>query len=135
MILATFGIIPIVKGVLLGAILLLILRSLSIEEAYDSINWSVIFLIAALFPIGIAIHKTGADIQIGELIIKLGISLGGIEDKKHSKYFIKNYCSRVPLNRMGNISDLYGALIYFSGENSNYTVGQNLIIDGGLTVW
>jgi len=81
MILATFGIIPIVKGVLLGAILLLILRSLSIEEAYDSINWSVIFLIAALFPIGIAIHNTGADKHLGELIIKLGISLGGIEGK------------------------------------------------------
>ena len=57
MILATFGIVPIVKGVLLGAILLLILRSLSIEEAYDSINWSVIFLIAALLPIGIAIQN------------------------------------------------------------------------------
>ena len=63
------------------------------------------------------------------------ISPGGIEDKKHSKYFVKNYCLRVPLNRMGNISDLYGALIYFSGEISNYTIGQNLIIDGGLTAW
>ncbi len=63
------------------------------------------------------------------------ISPGGIKDKKHSKYFVKNYCSRVPLNRMGDISDLYGALIYFSGENSDYTIGQNLIIDGGLTAW
>ena len=50
------------------------------------------------------------------------ISPGGIEDKKHSKNFVKNYCSRVPLNRMGNASDLYGALIYFSGENWNYTI-------------
>ena len=81
MILATLGMVPIVKGVLLGAILLLILRSISIEEAYDSINWSVIFLIAALFPIGIAIHNTGADKHLGELIIRLGELLGGIEDK------------------------------------------------------
>ncbi len=63
------------------------------------------------------------------------ISPGGIEDKKHSKSFIKNYRSRVPLNRMANVSDLYGALIYFSGENCNYTIGQNLIIDGGLSIW
>ena len=84
MILATLGIVPIVKGVLLGVILLLILRSLSIEEAYDSINWSVIFLIAALFPIGIAIHNTGADKHLGELIIRLGVSLGGIEGKNPS---------------------------------------------------
>lgn len=84
MILATLGIVPIVKGVLLGVILLLILRSLSIEEAYDSINWSVIFLIAALFPIGIAIHNTGADKHLGELIIRLGVLLGGIEGKNPS---------------------------------------------------
>jgi di/tricarboxylate transporter len=84
MILATLGIVPIVKGVLLGVILLLILRSISIEEAYDSINWSVIFLIAALFPIGIAIHNTGADKHLGELIIRLGVSLGGIEGKNPS---------------------------------------------------
>lgn len=81
MILATFGIVPIVKGVLLGAILLLILRSLSIEEAYDSINWSVIFLIVALLPIGIAIQNTGADKHLGQLIITVGELLGGIEDK------------------------------------------------------
>ena len=81
MILATLGMVPIVKGVLLGAILLLILRSISIEEAYDSINWSVIFLIAALFPIGVAIHNTGADKHLGELIIRVGELLGGIDDK------------------------------------------------------
>ncbi len=63
------------------------------------------------------------------------ISPGGIEDKKHSKLFIKKYCSKVPLNRMGKVSDLYGALIYFSGENNSYTTGQNLIVDGGLTIW
>ncbi len=81
MVLATFGIVPIAKGMILGAILLLILRSISIEEAYDSINWSVIFLIAALFPIGIAIQNTGADLLLGEAIINLGILLGGVEQQ------------------------------------------------------
>ena len=51
MLLASFGIMSITKGAVLGAILILALKSLSIDEAYSSINWSVIFLIAALIPI------------------------------------------------------------------------------------
>ena len=39
MLLATFGVIPIVKGAVLGAILLLVLRSLSIQDAYESIGY------------------------------------------------------------------------------------------------
>ena len=72
MILASFNIVSITKGALLGAILLLALKSLSIDEAYNSINWSVIFLIAALIPLGTAIHKTGLDQVIGEGIIYSG---------------------------------------------------------------
>ncbi len=79
MLLASLGVVSIVKGVVLGAILLLVLKSLSIEEAYDSINWSVIFLIAALLPLGIAIHNTGADKIIGDLIVQLGYYIGGID--------------------------------------------------------
>ena len=78
MILASFGIVPIVKGAVLGAILLLVLRSLSIQDAYESISWSVIFLIASLIPIGIAIQKTGLDIIIGNSIIFLGSLIGGV---------------------------------------------------------
>ena len=80
MLLASFGIVPIVKGAVLGAILLLVLRSLSIQDAYESISWAVIFLIASLIPIGIAIQKTGMDIIIGELIITLGMFIGGLEN-------------------------------------------------------
>ena len=72
MLLASFDIMSITKGAVLGAILLLALRSLSIDEAYNSINWSVIFLIAALIPLGTAIHKTGLDKVIGYNIIYSG---------------------------------------------------------------
>jgi len=80
MLLASFGIVPIVKGAILGAILLLVLRSLSIQDAYESISWSVIFLIASLIPVGIAIQKTGLDVLTGNLIIALGTLMGGVEN-------------------------------------------------------
>jgi len=80
MLLASLGIVPIVKGAILGAILLLVLRSLSIQDAYESISWSVIFLIASLIPVGIAIQKTGLDVLTGNLIIALGTLMGGVEN-------------------------------------------------------
>ena len=80
MLLATFGVIPIVKGAVLGAILLLVLRSLSIQDAYESISWSVIFLIASLIPLGTAIHNTNLDKNIGDLIYVLGALIGGVEN-------------------------------------------------------
>jgi len=80
MLLATFGVIPIVKGAVLGAILLLVLRSLSIQDAYESISWSVIFLIASLIPLGTAIHNTNLDENIGDFIYVFGALIGGVEN-------------------------------------------------------
>jgi len=69
MLFSSLGIISIVKGVLLGVILLLVLKVISIQDAYESIDWSVIFLIAALIPIGKAINITGMDLSMGESIL------------------------------------------------------------------
>ena len=79
MLLAAFGVIPIVKAAILGAILLLVMRTLSIQDAYESISWSVIFLIASLVPMGIAIQKTNLDEVTGDLIIGIGTLIGGRE--------------------------------------------------------
>jgi di/tricarboxylate transporter len=57
--LAALGMVPILKGALVGMILLMILRVISTNEAYQSINWQVIILIAALIPIGIVIQNSG----------------------------------------------------------------------------
>ena len=69
MILSSLGIISIVKAVILGAIILLVLKVISIQDAYESIDWSVIFLIAALIPLGEALHSTKADITISNFIL------------------------------------------------------------------
>ena len=71
MILSTFSILSITEASMLGCILLLVLRAISMEEAYSSINWSVIFLIALLIPTGIAMENTGAATYISSFIINL----------------------------------------------------------------
>jgi len=63
------------------------------------------------------------------------ISPGGIINKKlQSKKFIKNYIKRVPKNRMAKVEDLHTAIIYLTSDFSDYTTGQNIIIDGGLSL-
>ena len=60
MILASFQIISITEEAILAAILLLVLKSISMTDVYEAINWPVIFLIALLIPIGTAMENTGA---------------------------------------------------------------------------
>jgi len=76
MILSTFNILTIVESTVIGAIILLVLRSISMEEAYESINWPVIFLIALLVPLGIAMEKTGTGEYLSTWIIDLATYIG-----------------------------------------------------------
>ena len=76
MVLSSIGILSITEASVLGCILLLVLRAISMEEAYKSINWPVIFLIALLIPVGTAMDNTGAAQYLSDMIISLSLNLG-----------------------------------------------------------
>ena len=59
---------------------------------------------------------------------------GGISTGQN-KTFDEKYSNRVPLRRMGQASELVGALIYLASDASSYVTGQNIIVDGGLSAW
>ncbi len=63
------------------------------------------------------------------------ISPGGIINKKvQTKKFISKYKKRVPKFRMANTTDLFTATLYLTSNKSDYTTGQNIVIDGGLSI-
>ncbi|HAV15445.1 MAG TPA: flagellin modification protein A [Candidatus Pacebacteria bacterium] len=62
------------------------------------------------------------------------ISPGGIFTDQPAS-FVKKYCERVPLGRMAKTKDIVGGVIYLASDASSYITGQNLMIDGGLSVW
>lgn len=70
--LAAFGILPIVASAICGVILMILTGCLSNEQAYHSINWKVIFLLAGVLPLGIAMRKTGAaQLMADQVILQL----------------------------------------------------------------
>ena len=70
-ILAAFGILPIIKGALFSCVILLLLKVITPNEAYQAIHWQVIILIAALIPLGTVIQSTGTADYIGDSISNL----------------------------------------------------------------
>ncbi|KQC04159.1 MAG: citrate transporter [Methanoculleus sp. SDB] len=58
-ILLTLTGVPIALGLLSGALAMILLGVLSIDEAYRSIDWRTIFLLAGLIPLGAAMDSTG----------------------------------------------------------------------------
>ena len=47
-------------GLLSGALAMILLRVVSIDEAYNAVDWRTVFLLAGLIPLGIAMEQTGA---------------------------------------------------------------------------
>lgn len=60
------------------------------------------------------------------------ISPGGIYNNQ-SDIFVRNYERKVPMNRMGNASDIAPAVCFMLSDESSYITGQNIVIDGGWT--
>lgn len=63
--LAALGIYPIMVAAMAGAVVMALAGILRGKELWTSIRWDVIFLLAGLIPLGIAIEKTGVAAFIG----------------------------------------------------------------------
>jgi di/tricarboxylate transporter len=57
-----------------GAVGMVITRCLSMDEAYDSIDWRTVFLVAGMLPLGTAMETTGTARYIADLMLN---TLGG----------------------------------------------------------
>jgi di/tricarboxylate transporter len=58
-------------AVIIGVILMVLTRCLTMEEAYQAIEWKAVFLIAGMLPLGIAMEQTGAAQFLAEGMVGL----------------------------------------------------------------
>lgn len=62
---------PISLAFFTGAIAMVLIRVLTIQEAYQAIEWKVVFLLAGLIPLGVAMQKTGTAAFLAENLMSL----------------------------------------------------------------
>ena len=74
--LAALNILSILVSAILGCIAMVLTRCLSLEEAQKSVDWTVIFLLGGILPLGIAMEKTGAAQWLASNTIELVGVLG-----------------------------------------------------------
>ena len=57
---AALGIMPILESAVVGCLVMILGGVLTAEEAYDAINWRIIFLLGGILSLGTAMESTGA---------------------------------------------------------------------------
>jgi di/tricarboxylate transporter len=62
---------PIAITAIAGCALMVLSGALTMDKAYESIDWRSIFLIAAMLPLGIAIQETGAAAMVSRWVVEM----------------------------------------------------------------
>ena len=69
--LAAFNILPIMIAAMTGAFMMFLTRCVNLKNAYQEIDWSIIFLLAGMIPLGSAMHNTGADQLVADTFVQI----------------------------------------------------------------
>ncbi len=74
--LVLFAGIDISLAMVMGAFGMVLFRCLSMDEAYESIDWRTVFLVAGMLPLGTAMETTGTARYIADLMLNMIGDLG-----------------------------------------------------------
>jgi di/tricarboxylate transporter len=67
---------PIATAMVMGAVAMVLLGCLSMDEAYQSIEWRSVFLIAGMLPLGLAMQSSGTALFLARQLVDLLGSFG-----------------------------------------------------------
>lgn len=56
---------------LTGAVMMVLFGTMNMDQAYRSIDWRSIFLVAGMLPLGVALNKTGASSMFADTILSV----------------------------------------------------------------
>lgn len=98
-----------------------------------------------LNPIQYGVAKAGV-VQMtkyfGMNLIEKGIRVNSVSPGtfpspkvQENKEFVKRLKEKNPAHRIGVPDDLKGVIVFLASDASSYIVGQNIIVDGGWTIW
>jgi di/tricarboxylate transporter len=71
LVVVTAGWLPVSAAMFIGALLMVLSGTLTMDEAYRSIEWKSVFLIAGMLPLGLAMENTGTARLLADQIVNL----------------------------------------------------------------
>ncbi len=74
--LAAFGIFPIVVSAVAGVVVMILTGCITTEEAYDAIQWEIIFLLAGVLSLGTAMDTSGAAALLSQSVLDAFAAMG-----------------------------------------------------------
>ena len=81
----------------------------------------------------LALELAPHNIQVNALLPGT-TDAGKAKEAMKDPTWAKQTISGIPLGRLGTARDMFGAVLYFASEDSNYCTGQTLIVDGGYSM-
>ncbi len=102
-------------------------QPVSYHVAKAGLNQLVRFYATVIGPSGIRINSVSPGVIMKE---------EAIDFYKKNSQLLDLYRDIIPLKRMGKSEDVVNTMIYLCSEKAAYITGQNIIIDGGLSlIW
>lgn len=67
--LAIFAGMDIALAMVIAAVIMILTGALRVEEAYESVDWRTVFLVAGMLPLGLAMEQTGAARFLADMML------------------------------------------------------------------
>lgn len=77
MVAVALGVVPAEAAFFIAAVLVMLLKLVSLQEAYEAVDWPIIVMLGCLIPVGEALKDTGAAGLIGDWLTLLAAHLPG----------------------------------------------------------
>jgi len=77
-VLAVTNVVPIMVAAMLGAAGMVLTRCITVEEAYNAIDWKIIFLLGGIIPLGLAIEQNGIVPLLADSVLRPLIAYGPV---------------------------------------------------------